>query len=97
MDARSRSSDAKLVARLEAVLGRHLAKFFSFQAKVVQGDDIEAIHDMRVASRRLQEVVSLATFLCDEKREALDGFPQIRRVRRALGRVRDLDVGDDTQ
>ena len=38
---------------------RQLNRFMSYEAKVLKGDDAEAIHDMRVASRRLQQVLDL--------------------------------------
>ena len=36
-----------------------LDRFMSFEPKVLRGDDPEAIHDMRVASRRLQQIVDV--------------------------------------
>jgi len=70
---------------------RRLDRFLSYEAKVLKGDDAEAIHDMRVASRRLQQVVDLLhpkprpPELCKLRR-------QIRRCRQALGDVRNCDV-----
>lgn len=56
-----------------------------------QGDDIEALHDMRVASRRLRAALSIfaKVFPGDEFRR-LDR--QIGDITDALGAVRDLDV-----
>lgn len=55
------------------------------------GDDIEALHDMRVGSRRLRAALSIfaKVFPKDEYR-ALD--KQIGDITDALGLVRDLDV-----
>jgi len=38
---------------------KQLDRFMSFEPKVLRGDDPEAIHDMRVASRRLQQILDL--------------------------------------
>jgi CHAD domain-containing protein len=70
---------------------RQLNRFISYEAQVLKGDDSESIHDMRVASRRLQQVLDL---LYPKPRP-----PELRRLRRqirlcrmALGDVRNCDV-----
>ena len=70
---------------------RQLNRLISYEAKVLKGDDADAIHDMRVASRRLQQVVDL---LYPKPRP-----PELRRLRRqirgcrqVLGDVRNCDV-----
>ena len=77
-----------------AVLRRHFAVFLANEPGTRIGEDIEALHDMRVAARRL--------------RAALQAFrpflpPRMQRYRaelgwvaRALGEVRDLDVQLET-
>ena len=70
---------------------RHLNRFISLEAKVLKGDDPDAIHDMRVASRRLQQVLDLI-FPKPLPREARRLRRKIRRCRRALGDVRNCDV-----
>jgi CHAD domain-containing protein len=70
---------------------RHLNRFVSLEAKVLKGDDPDAIHDMRVASRRLQQVFDLI-FPKPRPREARRLRGKIRRCRRALGEVRNCDV-----
>ena len=70
---------------------RHLNRFISLEAKVLKGDDPDAIHDMRVASRRLQQVLDLV-FPKPQPREARRLRRKIRRCRRALGDVRNCDV-----
>lgn len=55
------------------------------------GDDIEALHDMRVASRRLRAVLSVfETVFPAKKFTPLE--KQVARVTDALGAVRDADV-----
>ncbi len=70
---------------------RHLNRFVSLEAKVLRGDDPDAIHDMRVASRRLQQALDLV-FPKPLPREARRLRRKIRRCRRALGDVRNCDV-----
>ena len=56
------------------------------------GEDIEELHDMRVASRRLRSAFSL--FRKPLGRELLEPFREdLRWLGRTLGTVRDLDVG----
>jgi len=73
-----------------AVLRRHFAVFVANELGTRLGEDIEALHDMRVAARRLR--AAMAAF-----RPFLS--PAIQRIRyelgwvaAALGEVRDLDV-----
>jgi CHAD domain-containing protein len=63
----------------------------SFEPKVLKGDDPEAIHDMRVASRRLQQILDLA-YPKPRPREVRRLRRGIQRSRGALGEVRNCDV-----
>jgi CHAD domain-containing protein len=55
------------------------------------GDDIEALHDMRVASRRLRAALSVFVDVFPPKKfAALE--KEVARVTDALGAVRDADV-----
>jgi CHAD domain-containing protein len=70
---------------------RQLERFMTLEPKVLRGDDPGAIHDMRVASRRLQQVLDLlypppATGEIRKLRRV------IRRSRRCLSEVRNCDV-----
>ncbi|MDG2305336.1 MAG: CHAD domain-containing protein [Candidatus Binatia bacterium] len=57
----------------------------------IDGRDPEGVHDMRVASRRLRAALALfAPWL--EKREVQRTGKLLRRLTRALGSVRELDV-----
>ncbi len=70
---------------------RQLDRFMSLEPKVLRGDDPDAIHDLRVASRRLQQVLDL---LYPQPRpgEIRKLRRKIRRCRRLLGEVRNCDV-----
>jgi len=70
---------------------RQLNRFMSYEAKVLKGDDADAIHDMRVASRRLQQVLDLL-YPKPRPQELRRLRRQIRRCRQALGDVRNCDV-----
>jgi len=70
---------------------RHLNRFISLEPKVLRGDDPDAIHDMRVASRRLQQVLDLI-FPKPQSREVRRLRRKLQRCRRALGDVRNCDV-----
>lgn len=74
-----------------AIARRRLHDFVGLERKVLQGNHLDAIHDFRVASRRLQQVLDL-----------LHPAPRpgrirrlrrvIRRARRLLSMVRNCDV-----
>jgi hypothetical protein len=77
--------------KLQALALRQLDRFMSLEPKVLRGEDPEAIHDMRVASRRLQQVLDLI-YPPPAPREVRRFRRRIRRCRRALGEVRNCDV-----
>jgi len=73
------------------VLRFHFAQMLLHEAGTLQGDDIEELHDMRVATRRMR--AAFEVFGDAYKKKALK--PHLKRLRatgRALGQVRDLDV-----
>lgn len=77
--------------RVRKLALRHLNRFISLEAKVLKGDDPDAVHDMRVASRRLQQILDLI-FPSPVPREARRLRRKLRRCRRVLGDVRNCDV-----
>jgi len=68
-----------------------LNRLMSFEARVLKGDDADAIHDMRVASRRLQQVLDLL-YPKPRPQEYRRMRRQIQRCRQVLGDVRNCDV-----
>lgn len=73
------------------ILAYHTARMLANQPGVRGGTDPEAVHDMRVATRRLRSALGfLGPFLRDPRIAAL--APRLQRLGRLLGRVRDLDV-----
>ncbi len=77
--------------RVRELALRQLNRFVSYESKVLKGDDAEAIHDMRVASRRLQQVLDLL-YPKPRAREVRRFRNQIRHCRQLLGEVRNYDV-----
>ena len=83
MNRRTTSVSSRLLARRAAALKHHLPE--------AAGGDIHGVHQARVASRRLREAVPVLTA---EVRGAKPkkALRKIRRLTRALGTVRELDV-----
>jgi CHAD domain-containing protein len=87
------SKDDRNRAALEKLLRDRLRKFMSLLPKVLAQDrnSVEAVHDLRVWSRRLQQVVAtLSTSPFPPKTRTI--IRVLRRARRALGKWRDCDV-----
>ncbi len=84
------SKDAVAEAARKVMLF-HFARMLSHEAGTRQGEDIEALHDMRVATRRLR--AAMQVFAEAFEPGALKPFRRgLQAVGRALGTVRDLDV-----
>jgi CHAD domain-containing protein len=73
------------------VLAFHFARMLEHEPGTRAGEDIEELHDMRVATRRMRS--ALRVFGPYYQSRAIRPFVAgLRRTARALGRVRDLDV-----
>jgi CHAD domain-containing protein len=64
---------------------------FELERAVREGRSVAAVHDMRVASRRLRETVRLLE-LVYRTQEFSDWYREVRRITSALGPLRDADV-----
>lgn len=73
------------------VLAYHFERMLHHEKRVRTGDDSEAIHDMRVASRRLRTLLNLFNDFFG-KSALKSQRKMLRRLAEALGEVRDLDV-----
>ncbi len=73
-----------------AVLRRHLASLLKNEPGTRLGEDPEALHDMRVASRRLRAALALFGEVLPVRAHVFRR--RLGRIGRALGEVRDLDV-----
>lgn len=74
-----------------AVLRNHLAALRQEIAGVRSAEDIESIHRMRVASRRLRSAIPLFAD-CFHKKQVRYWLEEIRGITRSLGTARDADV-----
>ena len=70
---------------------KQLDRIMALEPKVLRGDDPDAIHDLRVATRRLQQVLDLI-YPPPPPRDIRKWRRRIQRTRRALGEVRNCDV-----
>jgi CHAD domain-containing protein len=77
-----------------SVMSRYLAALRQEMPGVRQGIDIEAIHRMRVASRRTRSALPLFES-CYAPKYRILWRNEIRQVTRALGQARDTDVQID--
>src|SRR5262245_34123223 len=69
----------------------YLHDLMAAMPQVPQLEDRECVHRVRVASRRLRSFLSLFA-LCLSRKTRARWRKQLRRLTRALGEVRDLDV-----
>jgi CHAD domain-containing protein len=73
------------------VMAFHFGRLLTKQAEVLASDESEAVHQMRVATRRLRS--TLRIFRPYYRQSVLRPFRRaLRAVAEALGKVRDLDV-----
>jgi CHAD domain-containing protein len=73
-----------------AVLRRQFAALVEHEPGTRIGDDIEELHDMRVASRRLRAAIALFGEYLPAEAERLR--PEVAWLGQTIGAVRDLDV-----
>ena len=69
----------------------HFLRMISNEEGTILGEYDEALHDMRVASRRLRVVIDQFNY-CYKKRSVKKILKSLRKIGRNLGEVRDLDV-----
>ena len=88
-------SNASFREAAEISLRGCLDKLLSKSDAVLKAEDIEAVHDMRVASRRLRASITVfgIAFPDPEYQRFED---EVKRVTQELGRARDLDVMIDS-
>ena len=73
------------------IIQRHLAAMAAEVEGVRAAEDIECIHRMRVATRRMRTALTLFSD-CFPKQDYKKIQKDVRKVTRALGEARDLDV-----
>jgi CHAD domain-containing protein len=86
---------ASAASGIRRVLGVRFKEMWSLRAEALDWSDIEGVHDMRVASRRLRS--ALRDFKPYLKQSKLRGVSdELKKIADALGTVRDEDVAIDT-
>jgi exopolyphosphatase/pppGpp-phosphohydrolase len=75
----------------QRVLLERLHTMLDWSAEVMRHEDIEAVHKMRVASRRLRSALDAYEACCDPKLFARV-YRQVKHIARRLGEARDTDV-----
>ena len=71
---------------------KRLEKFAALIPRVVVTDDAKMIHDVRVWSRRLQQILSMLASPATKKNQPRKLARRLRNIRKILGRPRNLDV-----
>ncbi|NJN66043.1 MAG: CHAD domain-containing protein [Chloroflexaceae bacterium] len=86
-----RSSARTLAETGRRLLRTHFQELLTMEREVRKDTDIEGVHDMRVATRRLRAVLPAIKPVVSA--QALRPFQKpIRKIARSLGEVRDCDV-----
>lgn len=78
-------------ATVRKLAHKQLNRFMALEPKVLRGDDPDSLHDMRVASRRLQQILDLL-YPKPRSREVRRLRRSIRCSRRCLSDPRNCDV-----
>lgn len=73
------------------ILRTRFEEMTAHEQGTVDGSDIEALHDMRVASRRVQAVFKMFRGIFPKKKFKAE-YNELRMLIRSLGEVRDYDV-----
>ena len=74
------------------IITTRLHEMMSFKAGTIDGTDIEYVHDMRVASRRLRSAMRNFADCFTPKKEFRRHLKRVEQITSTLGDVRDLDV-----
>ena len=75
----------------QKILHERLNKLLDWRDEVVKGEDHEAIHRMRVATRRLRAILD-AYESCCQPRKFKNIYREVKRMADLLGAARDIDV-----
>ncbi len=83
--------DATFRAAAASAVEVRTEEVFSFRDRVLDTDDIEGVHDMRVATRRLRAVLEIFA-VCFPKKRHRRLLKRVKRLADVLGERRDPDV-----
>jgi exopolyphosphatase/pppGpp-phosphohydrolase len=73
------------------LLRERTQKMLAWPEEVLKHEDVEAVHKMRVAIRRLRATLDAYQSICDPKRFK-NAYRQVTQIADALGAARDTDV-----
>jgi hypothetical protein len=85
------ASDANFVQIGRQLIIERAQKMLEWRDEVLRNEDPEAVHKMRVATRRLRAALDAYASLCDPK-ALRKGYRSVKKLADALGDVRDVDV-----
>jgi CHAD domain-containing protein len=91
LEIQGMTADTPFGDAASAIILDRLENMIAHEQGVRLGEDIEALHDMRVYSRRLREALRIFK-PCFPKKRHKDIYGRVRDVTAALGDVRNLDV-----
>ncbi len=74
------------------IITTRLQEMMSFKSGAIDGTDIEYVHDMRVASRRLRAAMQNFADCFARKKKFRRHLKRVEQITHTLGDVRDLDV-----
>ena len=83
--------DESLKQCLHKIALSRVQETISYESATVTGEDIEALHDMRVSARRLRAVMRIFRD-CFSKKKLKKHDARMQSLIRALGAVRERDV-----
>jgi CHAD domain-containing protein len=83
--------EAPLVRAATRVIEVRAAEVFAHAEGVLDVDDVERVHDMRVATRRLRAALEVFE-VCFPRKRHRKALKRVKRLADALGARRDLDV-----
>lgn len=75
----------------QKILHERLNKLLDWRDEVIKNEDSEAVHRMRVASRRLRAILD-AYESCCQPRKFKNIYREVKRIADLLGAARDIDV-----
>ena len=81
--------EGPLAANASRIVLTRLGELHSFVPAVLSPDEVEALHDMRIAAKRLRYVLELTEPVFGEP--AKDGARAARRLQDLLGEIHDCD------
>jgi len=83
--------DESLKQCLHKIALTRIQETFSYESATVKGEDVEALHDMRVSARRLRAALRIFR-VCFSKKKLKKHDARLQSLIRALGAVRERDV-----